>query len=60
MSPLGNSYKHSKDNELENSCDGCAQRAHKTDPDFAMLADAWPALPAAVRAGILAMVKALG
>jgi len=30
----------------------------KTDPDLAALVDAWPALPEAVRAGIVAMVKA--
>jgi hypothetical protein len=28
------------------------------DPDLAEVMDAWPALPDAVRAGILAMVKA--
>jgi hypothetical protein len=28
------------------------------DPEVAALADAWPSLPAAVKAGILAMVKA--
>ena len=28
------------------------------DPDFRAVADAWPTLPAAIRAGILAMVKA--
>jgi hypothetical protein len=29
------------------------------DPDFKLLRDAWPALPAAVKAGILAMVRAI-
>jgi hypothetical protein len=28
------------------------------DPDLARLVEAWPALPAALKAGILAMVKA--
>jgi hypothetical protein len=32
--------------------------ARKTDPDLAALVDAWPDLPEAVRAGIMAMVKA--
>jgi hypothetical protein len=30
----------------------------KTDPDLAAVVEAWPTLPAAIRAGILAMVKA--
>ena len=30
----------------------------ETDPDLAALVDAWPSLPDAVKAGILAMVKA--
>jgi hypothetical protein len=30
----------------------------KIDPDFAKVAAAWPTLPAAIRAGIVAMVKA--
>ena len=30
----------------------------KTDPDLAQVAAAWPTLPPALRAGILAMVKA--
>ena len=28
------------------------------DPDFAILAEAWPTLPHALKEGILAMVKA--
>jgi len=35
-----------------------AENALKTDPDLAILATAWPTLPAALKAGILAMVKA--
>jgi hypothetical protein len=30
------------------------------DPGLAALIDAWPALPEAIRAGILAMVRAAG
>jgi hypothetical protein len=30
------------------------------DPDLAAVVDAWPALPAAIKAGILAMVQAAG
>jgi hypothetical protein len=30
------------------------------DPDLAALVDAWPSLPEAIRAGILAMVQAAG
>jgi hypothetical protein len=30
----------------------------RDDPDLAQVADAWPTLPEATRAGILAMVKA--
>jgi hypothetical protein len=29
------------------------------DPDFRLLRDTWPTLPAAVKAGILAMVRAV-
>ena len=32
----------------------------QTDPDLARIVDAWPTLPEAVRAGIVAMVKAAG
>jgi hypothetical protein len=34
------------------------QRAAPVDPDLAIVIDAWDRLPEAVRAGILAMVKA--
>jgi hypothetical protein len=30
----------------------------RTDPALAAVVDAWPALPEAIKAGILAMVKA--
>ena len=34
-----------------------AQQNRPTDPDLRHLIDAWPTLPAAVKAGIVAMVK---
>jgi hypothetical protein len=34
------------------------KRADLNDPDFAAVAEAWPRLPEAIKAGILAMVKA--
>jgi hypothetical protein len=34
------------------------QRAASNDPDLAAVVKAWPTLPEAIRAGILAMVKA--
>jgi hypothetical protein len=34
------------------------QRAAQSDPDLATVVDAWDRLPEAVRAGIVAMVKA--
>jgi hypothetical protein len=35
-----------------------AQRAAHDDPELAALVDIWPTLPEAIRAGILAMVRA--
>jgi hypothetical protein len=32
-------------------------RSSQTDPDLARIANAWPSLPEAIRAGILAMVE---
>jgi hypothetical protein len=32
----------------------------QTDPDLAKIVDAWPNLPEAIKAGMLAMVKAAG
>ncbi len=35
-----------------------ATDACKNDPDLAAVVDAWPGLPEAIRAGILAMIRA--
>jgi len=52
------------------SADSCADKGEAlgralgqltpSDPDLAAIVKAWPALPAALKAGILAMVKASG
>jgi hypothetical protein len=52
---LGNSHI----SPAEGSAQGSAPAAAlPLDPDFRKVADAWPTLPAALRAGIVAMVKA--
>jgi len=38
--------------------EGSAQGSALTDPNLAAIATVWPTLPAAIKAGILAMVKA--
>jgi hypothetical protein len=35
-----------------------AEQAQKIDPDLAKVNAAWPDLPAAIKAGVLALVKA--
>jgi len=37
-----------------------AARESPIDPEFAAVVNAWPALPEAIKAGILAMVRATG
>jgi len=39
-------------------CGAVAARKAPLDPDLAAVVDAWPALPAAIKAGILAMISA--
>lgn len=36
----------------------CLPDSTEADPDLALVVEAWPGLPEAVRAGIVAMVKA--
>jgi hypothetical protein len=50
----GNSC-HSENTSVENAY---AIDARGTDPDLAAVVDAWPNLPEAIKAGIVAMVKA--
>ena len=40
------------------ACHGLCQTPVETDPDLAKLVTAWPTLPEAIKAGIVAMVKA--
>jgi hypothetical protein len=40
------------------SCQQIAGTERETDADLQAISDAWPALPDAIKAGILAMVKA--
>jgi len=37
-----------------------AENLPPVDPDLTALIDAWPTLPAALKAGIVTMVKAIG
>ena len=45
---------------LSGDSDPIPAPATPSNPDLAALIDAWPTLPAAVKAGILAMVKSVG
>ena len=50
---------NSHDSQAKGSAQGSAPAAAlPQDPDFRILVDAWPGLPAALKAGIVAMVKA--
>ena len=40
------------------SNDGRAEYREPNDPDLAAVLDAWPELPEAIKAGIMAMVRA--
>jgi hypothetical protein len=40
------------------TCKTCLPLAAPTDRDLATVVDAWPELPEAIKAGIVAMVKA--
>jgi hypothetical protein len=61
-------HKTPQKNDLDDAADEhqrkpqqcAAETAAPTDPDLCQVIDAWPTLPEAVRAGIVAMVKASG
>jgi len=42
------------------SCQQIVSAERPTDADLQVLIDAWPALPEAIKAGIVAMVRAAG
>ena len=42
----------------ESDSASCSALSAAGDPDFALVAKAWPTLPEAVRAGIVAMIRA--
>ncbi len=46
------------DEAVSHICPSDSAPRPETDPDLALLAASWPRLPAAVRAGIVAMVRA--
>ncbi len=61
MSPRSDSVS----NESVRFCDDAisaptsrADNDNKIDPDLALLIDAWPTLPAALKTGIVAMIEA--
>jgi hypothetical protein len=56
----GDSPGHSEDTLGDSACCACVAQPEKLAPDLKELVDAWPRLPEAVRAGILAMVRASG
>jgi hypothetical protein len=45
-------------NQSGAECGALGARDAPLDPDLAAVVDAWPALPAAIKAGILAMIRA--
>jgi hypothetical protein len=62
MRPQADSPKGSLPNDLRQPAPSVAHHLPadtcKTDPDLAAVVAAWPELPATLKAGILAMVKA--
>ena len=63
MRPQASSFKGSLPNDLRQTDPSVAHHLPtgtcKTDPDLAAVVAAWPELPEALKAGILAMVKAV-
>jgi len=46
------------ENNTSSGVDHSFDHSHSADPEIAVVAEAWPRLPAAIRTGILAMVRA--
>ena len=57
--PLENTGKTGFSDQSGAKSGALAAREAPSDPDLAELIDAWPTLPEAIRAGILAMVRAI-
>lgn len=51
--------KDKRDNDLGKSCDSLAPDLAPQDVDLAFLTEKWPTLSAAMRAGIIAMIRAV-
>jgi hypothetical protein len=61
LEPAANSPENSTNPAPGGAKSGAqASEKHVIDPALAALIDAWPMLPEAIRAGILAMVRAAG
>ncbi len=62
MRPQADSFKTAPSNDLGQPAPSVAHYLPtdtcKTDPDLSAVVAAWPELPEAIRAGIVAMVKA--
>jgi hypothetical protein len=62
--PITESRKPDEDNGLRVAAPSVSHHLAtdtcQTDPDLARIVDAWPALPDAIKAGILALVQAAG
>ena len=56
--PLENTGKTGVSDQSGAECGALAAREAPLDPELAAVVDAWPALPAGLRAGILAMIDA--
>ena len=55
---LENTGKTGVSDQSGAECGALAAREAPLDPELAAVVDAWPALPAAIKAGILATIRA--
>ena len=60
IEPLANSPENTANPAPGGAKNGALTSTYTIDPVLAALIDAWPKLPEAIRAGILAMVRAAG